>query len=38
MTILNNDFSYKIITGLVIISKGIAGGLITAYKAQFSAY
>ena len=35
MTILNNDFSYKIITGLVIVSKGIAGGLITALKAQF---
>jgi hypothetical protein len=35
MTILYNDFSYKIITGLVIVSKGIAGGVITALKAQF---
>ena len=35
MTILYNDFSYKTITGLVMVSKGIAGGLITALKAQF---
>jgi hypothetical protein len=38
MTILNNQISYKIITSLVIVSEGITGGLITALKAQFSAY
>ena len=35
MTILNNQISYKIIIGLIIVSKGIAGGVITALKAQF---
>jgi hypothetical protein len=36
MTILYNDFSYKIITSLVIVTEGITGGVITALKALIS--
>ncbi len=38
MTLYNNQISYKIITSLVIVSKGIAGGINTAFKAVLSAY